>query len=294
MRREAEIAERLIRHEAETRAEEAEVRAAIAAVEEAELRVAAEREAEEQAAEEARQAEEAEEAIRFEYERVEGIHDYFLRLREEIQKIDLQQKQAIASRHELHDMPDIVRMQADLAADNIYKKRVRQIISERETILASNDKKTHELRHQHRAVLMDAVKRHGTDQDTVFLQPIHGPETRRGAITDKVLTALVAAQDFEIKTLQGQHEREIRKWRARGAAQLAEFDAIMREEQIRFEKLHRATADRVEAALAAAQDQIASDWRWYGVLVRARRALLEEDEARMVLSGADAPREKGK
>lgn len=289
--REAEAAERLARYEAETRAEEAEVRAAIAAVEEAERRVAEEREAEERAAEEARQAEEAEEATKIEYERVEGINDFFQWLRGELRRIDQEQKQAIASRHEMHDIPSIVRMQTDLAADSVYKRRMRQITSERGALLAGNDRKIQELRQQHRSTLITTLKRHRDDQDTVFLQPIRGPETHRGTITEHVLALLTAAQEFELHTVEAQHERDVRKWRARGAAQLAEFDAIMREEQERFEKVHRRRTDRVGAALAKAEAQIASDWRWFETLVQARGVMLGEDEGRMIMSGADAPEE---
>lgn len=294
-RRETEATERLARYEAETRAEEDEVRAAIAAVEEAERRVAEEREAEERAAEEARQAEEAEEATRIEYERVEGINDYFQWLRGELRKIDLEQKQAIASRHEMHDIPDVVRMQTDLASDSVYKRRMRQITSERGMILADHDKKIQEVRQQHRVILIEAIKRHRDDQDAVFLQPIQGPETNRGTITENVLTMLMGAQELEIKTREAHHEREIRKWRSRSAAQLAEFDEIMHEEQSRFEKLHHAQTDRVTAALRSAEAHIASDWKWFDTLVAARIVMLAEDENRMIMSGADAPTDyKGK
>lgn len=293
--REAEIAERLARYEAESRAEEAEVRAAIAAVEEAERRVAAEREAEERATEAVRQAQEAEEATRIEYERVEGINDYFQLLRGELQKIDIQQKEAIASRHEMHEIPSIARIQADLTSEGVYQKRVRRIATERGTILASSDKKIRELRQSHQTTLIATIQRHRDDQDTVFLQPIRGPETQRGAITENVLTALIAAQDLEIHTLQSQQEREIRKWQSRGAVQLAEFDAIMHEETIRFEKLHRVKADHLTAELKKVESSVASDWKWWEMLVAARTIMLDEDENRMIMSGADAPMEfKGK
>lgn len=287
--REAEIAERLAKYEAETQAEEAEVRAAIAAVEEAERRVAQEREAEERAAEEARQAQEAEEATRLEYERVEGINDFFQELRKMLERIDSQQKEAIAHRHDMHDIPNIQRMQTELSSDSICQKRIRQIDSERASILANNRAKIQDLRRQHRAFLHETIKRHRHDQDEVFLQPIVGPETRRGALTENILNSLMESQEYEKKIVRSQQAREISKWQARGAAQVAEFDEIMHEEKTRFEKIHAAKTEGVTHALKTARAQIYSDWKWVDTLVAARQVMLVEDETRMIMSGADAP-----
>lgn len=287
-RREAEIAERLARFNAEVQAEEAEVREAIAAVERAERRVAAEREAEERENEEARQAEELEELTRMEYTRVEGINNYFELLRATLERVVRQQKQAIMTRHE-SEIPKLEKEEADLTNVNVSKERTRQITLERACIVADNEEKIVELRRQHRTDLMHTIKRHRDDQDAVFLQPIRGPETHRGFITEGVLETLLEAQETERKTIQTQQEREIAKWRGRGLRALEEFDAIMREEQARFAKVHSARMEGIRDALTTARMGAEADWKWFDLLVQAREVMIDEDERRMVMSGSDAP-----
>lgn len=287
--REAEIADRLEAYNAEVHAEEADVNAAIAAVEAAERRVAQEREAEERAAEEERRIKEAEEATRIEYERVEGINDYFQQLREILGKIDVQQKHAIINRHEAVEQPSIARMKADLASADMYSRRVAQISSERDEIVASNDAKILEIRRRHRHSIRQTVHRHRNDQDTVFLQPIPGPERHRASLVDRTLTMLMAAQDAERNTLQGQQDRELRKWLARGAARLHEFDEIMQEERARFGKLHLTRTEEITRSLERAIVQCDADWKWFDMIVAERQGMLKEEENRMIMSGADAP-----
>lgn len=286
--REVEIAERLARYNAVVQAEEAEVREAIAAVERAERQVAAEREAEEREIEEARQAEEEEEFLRREDERVEGINQHFTQLRADLERVILQQKQAIASRHE-KELPKLEQMEEDLLDINISRKRDRQATLERASIAAINDEKIKELRRQHRAILLATLQRHTDDQDAVFLQPIRGPETQRGLITSHVLDTLMAAQDAERRTLESQHERELRKWRHRGALALQEFDSIMMEERLRFGKIHAARMYDVRRALTQARRQIHADWKWLETLEKVRAVMINEDQNRLVRSGADAP-----
>lgn len=287
-RREAEIAERLARFNAEVQAEEAEVREAIAAVERAERQVAAEREAEEQRNEEVRQAEELEEVTRMEEARVEGINDYFEQLRATLEKVVAQQKAAITTRHE-SEIPRLEKLEADLMNVNVSKERTRQVALERASIVASNEGKIVGLRRQHRIDLMHTLKRHRDDQDTVFLQPIRGPETQRGFITAGVLELLLEAQELERKTLQAQQEREIAKWRARGVRALEEFDAIMREEQARFAKVHAARMEGIRSSLTMARNGARADWKWFDRLVQARHVMIDEDERHMIVSGSDAP-----
>lgn len=290
--RETEIAERLEAYNDEVRAEEANVKAAIAAVEAAERRMAREREAEERAAEEERrikEAEEVEEATRIECERIDGIHDYFQQLREMLGKIDLQQKHAIAHRHEAVDQPSVARMKADLASADIFTRRVAQISSERDEIVASNDAKLAEIRRKHDDVLQQTIRRHRNDQDTVFLQPIPGPQRHRASIVDRTLTMLMAAQDTERNTLQTQQDRELRKWLGRGAARLQEFDEIMKEEKSRFGKLHLTRTEEITRCLERAVAQLDADWKWVDIIMTARQERLREEENRMIMSGADAP-----
>lgn len=269
-------------------AEEAEVREAIAAVERAERQVAAEREAEERENEEARQAEELEELTRMEYTRVEGVNNYFELLRATLERVVQQQKQAIMTRHE-SEIPKLEKEEADLTDVNVSKERTRQITLERASIVATNDEKIVELRRQHRTDLMHTIKRHRDDQDAVFLQPIRGPETHRGFITEGVLEMLLEAQETERKTMQTQQEREIAKWRGRGLRAVEEFDAIMREEQARFAKVHSARMERIRDALNTARMGAEADWKWFDRLVQAREVMIDEDERRMVMSGSDAP-----
>ena len=260
----------------------------MAAVERAERQVAAERKAEERKNEAARQAEELEKFTRMEYNRVEGIHNYFERLRATLGGVIQQQKQGITARHE-SEIPKLEKMETDLTDVNVYKERSRQITLERASIVASNDEKIVELRRQNRACLMQTLKRHRDDQDAVFLQPIRGPETRRGFITGGALDALLEAQDAERKTMQSQQERELAKWRGRGARALEEFDAIMREEQARFAKVHAARMEGIRRALTKARTGAAADWKWFDLLVQAREVRVDEDERRMLMSGFNAP-----
>ena len=269
-------------------AEEAEVREAIAAVERAERQVAAEREAEEREIKEARQAEEEEELLRREDERVESINQYFTQLRAILERVVLQQKQAIVSRHE-KELPKLEQMEEDLLDVNISRKRDRQATLERASIAATNDEKINELRRQHRVVLLQTLKRHTRDQDAVFLQPIRGLETQRGLITSRVLDRLMVAQEAERSTLEAQHERELSKWRHRGALALQEFDSIMLEERLRFGKIHAARMDEVRRALTEARREIHADWKWLEILEKVRVAMIDEDQSRMIRSGADAP-----
>lgn len=264
------------------------MREAIAAVERAERQVAAEREAEERRNEEARQAEELEELTRMEYTRVEGIHGYFEHMRVTLERVVRHQKQAITTRHQ-SEIPKLEKMEFDLTDVNVSKERTRQVTLERASIVASNDEKIVELRRQHRTDLVRTLKRHRDDQDAVFLQPIRGPETQRGFITEGVLETLLEAQEIERKTMQAQQEREIAKWRGRGARALNEFDAIMREEQARFAKVHAGRMERIRHSLTTARKGADADWKWFDRLAQARDVMIDEDERRMVMSGSDAP-----
>lgn len=287
--RETEIAERLEAYNDEVRAEEADVKAAIAAVEAAERRMAREREAEERAAEEERRIQEAEEATRIECERIEGIHDYFQQLRDLLGKIDIQQKHAITHRHGAVDQLRIARMKADLASADMFTRRVAQISSERDEIVAGNDAKLLEIRRKHRDILQQTIRRHRNDQDTVFLQPIPGPERHRASLVDRTLTMLMAAQDTERNTLQTQHDRELRKWLGRGATRLQEFDEIMKEERARFGKLHLTRTEEITRSLERAIAQLDADWKWFDIIITERQGRLREEENRMIMLGADAP-----
>lgn len=287
--REAEIAERLEAYNDEVRAEEAEVKAAIAAVEAAERRMTREREAEERAAEDERRTKEAEEAMRIECERIESIRDYFLQLRDILEKIDDQQKHAITNRHGVFEQPNIARMKADLTSADMFTRRVAQISAERDEIVASNNSKLLEIRKRHQDTLRQTIRRHRNDQDTVFLQPIPGPERHRAGLVDRTLTMLMAAQDTERNVLQGQQDRELRKWISRGATRLQEFDEIMKEERVRFGKLHLTRTEEITRSLEKANAQLDADWKWFDIIVSERQSMLKEEESRMIMSGADAP-----
>ncbi|MCJ1267873.1 hypothetical protein MMC22_007759 [Lobaria immixta] len=297
----AEIAERFAKFDAEDEAEEAAAREADAAFKGAEGqldadavfkgaegRVAADLETEGRDSEETVQGEELDELAKVESARVEDIHDYYALLRAALEKVIQQQRQAIRSRHE-SDILKLEKEETDLSEANVCKERSRQVTVERAHLVASNEKKIVELRRQHRDELMHTLQRHRDDQDAVFLQPIRGPEIHRGLLTESALEALLEVQETERKTMQTQHEAEMAKWRARGIRALEEFDAIMREEQARFAKVHLVRVGDVRRALEAARRSAASDWKWFNQLVHARDVMIDEDERRMVMSGADAP-----
>lgn len=228
------------------------------------------------------------ELTKMEYARVEGIHNYFELLRATLEKVIRQQKQEITSRHEL-EIPQLEKEVTDLTKANVSTERSRQISVERAKLIASNERKIVELRRQHLTDLMHALQRHRDDQDAVFLQPIRGPEANRGLITQGVLETLVQAQEAERETMRAQQEREMAKWCDRNARALDEFDAIMREEQARFDKMHAVRMDEIRRALTMAREGAASDWKWFDRLVHARDVMIDEDERRMVLSGSYAP-----
>ena len=286
-RREDEIAKRLARFNAEVQAEEVDAGEAIAAVKRAERETAAERSAQERK-NQAGQTTKLGELTKMEYARVEGIHNYFELMRATLEKVIRQQKQEITSRHEL-EIPQLEQELTDLTKANVSTERSRQISVERAKLIASNERKIVELRRQHLTALMHALQRHRDDQDAVFLQPIRGPETNRGLITQGVLETLVQAQEAERETMRAQQEREMAKWCDRNARALDEFDAIMREEQARFDKMHAVRIDGIRRALTMAREGAASDWKWFDRLVHARDVMIDEDERRMVLSGSHAP-----
>ncbi len=264
------------------------MREAIAAVERAERQVAAERAAEERANEAARLAEEQEELARVEYARVEGINNYFDYLRGRLQKVTDYERQAISIRHS-SELPKLEQMASDVSNANIATERSRIITKERMVIQANQERRIGALRRRHAAEIEKTLLRHQDDQDTVFLQPIRGSETQRGFLTEGVLTMLTEAQELEHQTLLAQHEREVQKWRYRGVLELKEFDEIMREELSRFMKMHAGRMEEVQKALRVARRQIAADWKWFDLLARVRGVMLDEDENRMIGSGADAP-----
>ena len=289
-RRETEIAERLARFNAELRAEEAEVRAAILAVELAERQVAAEREAEEARNAAQRLREEQEEMARLEYARVEGINAYFDVLRSRLDQVLSTQRQAIEARHST-ELPRLEAMADQIAKHNIALDRSRQITKERMSILTHHYVFLDTLRTRHRAELASTSLRHDQTQDAVFLQPLPSPslEPQRGNLTSSILSSLTQLQQLELSTLQAMHEREISKWRKRHVIELQDFDDIMREELARFRKMHSLRLEEVGKLVQVGKRAVRADWKWADTLVRVRRGMVDEDEERMIVSGGDAP-----
>lgn len=289
-RRENEIEQRLARFNAELRAEEAEVRAAILAVERAERQVAADREAEEARNAAQRLREEQEEMARLEYARVEGINAYFDILRSRLEQVLSAQRQTIEARHAL-ELPRLEAMADQISKDNIALDRSRQITKERISILTQQDDFLDTLRTRHRAEIANTSLRHDHIQDVVFLQPLPSPslEPQRGNLTSPILSSLSQLQQLELSTLQLMHEREITKWRKRHAIELQDFDDIMREELSRFRKMHSLRLEEVGKLVQVGKKAIRADWKWVDRLARVRRGMVEEDEVRMIVSGGDAP-----
>lgn len=289
-RRETEIEERLARFNAELRAEEAEVRAAILAVERAERQVAAEREAEEARNAAQRLREEQEEMARLEYARVEGINAYFDILRSRLEHVLCTQREALEARHAT-ELPRLEAMADQIAKHNIALDRNRQITKERISIITKQDVFLDTLRARHSAEIASTSRRHDQTQDAVFLQPLPSPslEPQRGNLTSPILSSLTDLQQLEVSTLQAMHERELSKWRKRHAIELQDFDDIMREELARFRKMHSLRLEEVGKLVQVGKRAVRADWKWVDTLARVRRGMVDEDEERMIVSGGDAP-----
>lgn len=277
-RREREIAARLAQFEADQRAEEEEIRAAIAAVEEAERQLREEREAEE-----ARIEAEARELTQREFERLQNINDHFEYLRGVMDRIRLQQRQAIERRHD-REWAEIDMMKDRLDSPDAAAERERHVASEREKIVVASEGTIKTLQRKFAAEVMETITRHRKDQDNLMAMTFGDSDQDAEVMKADVLQELMPAQEQERSTLKSQQAREIGKWKARGEQSLRAFDSKMMSLKLRLEE-----AERINVRAKEMRKRVLADNKWFGAVFLERAIMLGEDERKLILSGTDAP-----
>lgn len=278
MRREEEIAAGLARFQADQRAEEEEIRAAIAAVEEAERQLRKEREAEE-----ARHESEARELTIREFERLQNINDHFEYLRGVLDRIRLQQRQAIERRHD-REWDEIDKMKDKLESPDAAAERDRCVASEREKIAMTTESTIRTLQRKFATEMMETITRHRKDQDNLLAMTINNMDQDADVIKADILQELMPAQELERSTLKSQQAREIAKWKARGERSLSAFDSKMASLRMRLEE-----AEKINARSKETKKRVFADSKWFEAVFSERSIMLGDDERRLILSGGDAP-----
>ena len=269
---------RLARFDADQRAEEEEIRAAIAAVEVAERQLREEREAEEALLEA-----EAQEMTKREFERLQNINDHFEYLRGVLDRVRLQQRQAIERRHD-RDWGDIDVMKDKLDSPDAAAERERYVASERGKIVTMSEGTIKTLQRRFAAEIMETVTRHRKDQDNLMAMTIDNPDQDADIIKADILQELMPAQELERSTLKSQQGREIAKWKARGEQSLKAFDSKMVSLKLRLEE-----AERINTRAKEMKKRVFADTKWFEAIFLERTIMLGEDERKLTLSGTDAP-----
>lgn len=260
---------------AEARAEEAEVRAAIEAVAEAERRAAVAREEEERRQEEERAEEARQMAVR-EAERVAAIERHYEGLRDAMARVRLHQERALRLRSETR-MQELEQKMVAFCAMAMEDK----FAIERARIVDETDRQLLKLQQRHATVLVQTVGRHRRDQDACLL----GLPLDNDSDTAAVLEPLLVAQELEHATLRSMQTAEVKKWRRRGTLRLRIFD---REAKTRRRECGE-ERERLRKAKTAAEGEIGAMWKWFDRVWDRRVAMLDEDEGWMVRRGAEAP-----
>ena len=277
-RREREIAARLAQFEADQRAEEEEVRAAIAAVEEAERQLGEEREAEE-----ARLEAEAREMTKRELERLQNINDHFEFLRGVLDRIRLQQRQAIERRHD-REWAEIDMIKDKLDAPGAAGEREHFVLSEREKIVMVSEGNVKTLQRKFATEMLETIARHRKHQDDIMSMIIDDPDQDSEIVRANVLQELMPAQELERSTLKSQQARELAKWKARGEQSLKAFDSQLVSLKLRLEE-----AERINVRAKEMKKRVFADTKWFEAIYLERTMMLGEDERKLIVSGTDAP-----
>ena len=278
VRREEELAAGLAQFQADQRAEEEEIRAAIAAVEEAERQLRKEREAEE-----ARHESEARELTIREFERLQNINDHFEYLRGVLDRIRLQQRQAIERRHD-REWDEIDKLKDKLESPDAAAERDRLVASEREKIAATTESTIRTLQRKFATEMMETITRHRKDQDNLMAMTIDNMDQDGDVIKADILQELMPAQDLERSTLKSQQAREIAKWKARGERSLSAFDSKMVSLRMRLEE-----AEKINLRSKEMKKRVFADSKWFEAVFLERSIMLGDDERKLILSGSDAP-----
>ena len=236
----------------------------------------------------------AEEARRFavtEYERLDGITEFFERLRDTLENVRSHQKQAIEQRHS-DELQNVEEKEAALVCGEKTLERDQKVATQRAELVEKNQDRLKDLRKSHARQLMETVRRHRNDQDTFLARsnqasvPVYNGHLDQAGVLELLLTA----QDVERTTLRCQQIREIRKWEKRGHRLLEAFDSQTEAERLEIVEAQVQEAEEVTQMATVVKRQISADWKWFNAIFLDRAMMLGEDERRMILSGAHAPR----
>ncbi|KAL8790784.1 MAG: hypothetical protein Q9213_000408 [Squamulea squamosa] len=277
----------LERPEAEARAEEEEIRAAIAAVEEAE-RQAAEALQEEERRQEEERAEEAKQITMREFQRIEKFVQHYNRLRDILENVRLAQNDALTLRHH-HELDELESKEIALVGGGGREKDPENSGPdgdlEKAGIISTTDIKMQGLRQKHATELIQTRTRHRHDEDAFLCKITESSDHNEDEVVDPAtkLEALLSAQELERSTLRSIQAREIEKWKKRGAMYLTELEE--KNERLEMER-QRGLEAFGEEVKQVKRGQWA-DWKWVEVVGEERVHLLGENERTMMLNGGE-------
>lgn len=234
-------------------------------------------------------AEEAQQITAREYERLEGVTEFFEHLRATLEQVRSQQRQAIEERHNT-DLEKAERKEAELICGEKILDRDQRVSSERADLVKKNQDALKALRKSHALHLMETVRRHRNDQDTFIARCNTEMETNIHFDQAGALEMLLQAQENERITLRSQQNREIQKWQKRGPRLVEAFDAKIEAERLQMVKAQVKEAEEVTRLSTGVRRQIDADWKWFNAIFLDRAMMLGDDERRMILSGTHAPK----
>ncbi|KAL8804855.1 MAG: hypothetical protein Q9182_002349 [Xanthomendoza sp. 2 TL-2023] len=275
-RRAQQIRENLEKLEAEAQAEEEELRAAIAAVEEAE-RQAAEARREEELREEEARAEEARQITMREFKRVEHIVQHYDRLRDILEKVRMAQEEALRRRHEF-EMDEVAKMGDPLV--DAGAERNSSDKQEMANIVSARDGKIQEVRKQHAAALIATRARHRQDEDAFLIKITESDSYHSDSDPSIMLEMLLSSQEFERSTLRSLQMREIEKYRRRCMIHLR----VLEEKMAEKEERRKEEWGMLEEEVRRVKRGQWAEWKWVEVLREERLKILGQDE-RGILDG---------
>ena len=265
-------------YEAKQKAEQEEVRAAIAAVEAAERAIQQERKEEE-----ARMAQEAHEIEQLEVERLSNIADYYEYLRGVLERVRLQQRHALEKSHD-QEWAEIDRIRAEVESPDISMARERIVNAEKAKIIGEIEAKIREIQRSHAHAMMETVTRHRRAQDELFAASMSAQDAETEINYATRLEDLMPTQEAERSALFYQQKSEMQNWRGRYETQLKEYDVKSKILQLRLKDLEDITRREQEL-----KSKTTADSKWFELLFDERITMLIEDQNRMMHSGADAP-----
>ncbi|KAL9597338.1 MAG: hypothetical protein Q9219_005204 [cf. Caloplaca sp. 3 TL-2023] len=282
-RRARRIRKNLEKLRAEAQKEEEEMRAAIAAVEEAERQAAEERREEERRQEEARVEEARLMALR-EAERVAEITRHFNHLREILENVRVRQSDALAKRQEA-EMQEIERkdltLEASLTAaanndaENVRARRAN-----------FSPAKLDELKRKHATELIQTRLRHRKDEDECLGKITTEQNTTTNDLTT-LLNNLLSAQESELTTLHSMQARKIEKWKRREAMYSVLEGEEVRKGKVKRERAYEEGRREVEREVREVRRRQWAEGKWAALLAEERVRMVGEDEGRAVRSGGD-------